>query len=170
MARVDGLDSVCRACKRAGRPRFQPKPPFPLSDLDIGYIAAMIDGEGHIRLRPHSGQMGAGVEVTNTHRGMLEWLRDTLGGTIQNHRAASVRHKQTWRWAAGPRLTLRILETVGHAMKIKRRHAELLLAFYSAIPAHREYGYSALTLETMSPEMRTLLNELRLLNRRGPPE
>lgn len=53
-------------------------------------------------------------------------------------------------------------------MIIKRRHAELLLAFYSAIPASREFGAAALTMETMSPEMRALVDELRLLNRRGP--
>jgi hypothetical protein len=51
---------------------------YNLTEAELAYIAGIIDGEGYIKLSSLTGKIG----ISNTHLGMLEWLKERLGGSI----------------------------------------------------------------------------------------
>lgn len=62
-----------------------------LSDLELGYIAGIIDGEGCISInKQHHKTTRVGLfsrtltlEVQNTNLSLLEWIQERLGGNIR---------------------------------------------------------------------------------------
>src|SRR3990167_10020767 len=104
MGRVDGLTAICRDCaKRRGAKYLKGtrrEPALILTDVEAAYIAGRVDGEGSIRLRQNGDQMSDEMNVTNTDRAVLDWLRERLGGHVVVHAKAGPRHRQSFRWIA----------------------------------------------------------------------
>lgn len=175
MAHADGLDSLCRGCRMAyGRETYGygsyrwSCPRLNLRPMELGYIAGMLDGEGHIRLRYSNGQWSLETAIANTHRPVLDWIKKRIGGVVVSKAVKNPRAKPCWAWRASVRLSLRLLQSVGPALKIKRRHAQLALLFYRKIPAYKVIHRGALP-EHPGGKLEALYLELKRLNRRGPP-
>lgn len=61
-----------------------------LSDVERGYIAGIIDGEGSI--------CSDRIKVANTDKQLLEWLQLKLGGCIHNKKTYRKNHAQSYTW------------------------------------------------------------------------
>jgi hypothetical protein len=89
-----------------GRPeRVRALAPSRVPVLDgerLGYIAALIDGEGSVKVQKadsRSGQQLACVEITQTDRRLTDWLLE-IGGRVklEPRRKKNPKHQDLWRW------------------------------------------------------------------------
>jgi len=105
-ARYNYCSRSCQAFARAAE-RGTVKP---LTPTEAAYIAALIDGEGHITLhdrrhnRPNSIRPSLYVGISGTHRPLHDWLSNTVGvGTAiavkrnQEHAVKSTKPCYIWR-------------------------------------------------------------------------
>jgi hypothetical protein len=75
----------------------------PLSAVDAAYIAGIVDGEGTITLsRKHAGEgRQLVISVSNTERGILEFVRERIGaGKITTKRTSRIHHAPGLPYAA----------------------------------------------------------------------
>lgn len=178
--RADGLSHICRICvcvrdkaRRRGEawhvPAKTESAPLVLSPGIAGYVAGLLDGEGTIRLTVVNGYLlSPEIHVSNTYLPVLEWLRETLGtGGIAVMHHSTERRRQTYRWIVKSRRALPVVATALPYLIIKHRHAEVILAFYAAVPEYKRQSPGALYLPLREP-LASLYAELRALNRRGP--
>lgn len=72
-----------------------------LNDFQIGYIAALIDGEGSICLiAQHANEHKAPViSVASTTKEIMEFMQTLLGGTIVQKKKYQEHHKDCWQWS-----------------------------------------------------------------------
>ena len=71
-----------------------------LTDLQIGYIAGIIDGEGSVcltRNAPNEHRSPA-LSVSSTTKEMLDYLKENLGGSISTAKKYKESHKDAWHW------------------------------------------------------------------------
>ncbi len=110
---------------RAARLRMSTDP------VDLSYLAAMIDGEGHIcRRAPERGRQAAyTVGISNLSTDLMDWLAQ-MGGTITQHPTSGV---YVWKTSAR-RDVQRLLRSVLPYLKIKTAKARAALAELDAAP------------------------------------
>ena len=101
--------------------------------IDWARMAAYIDGEGCIRIRPVStGRRNHALELslTNTDYRLLSWISTTFGGKV--YKAVGCKtttKKNVWRWQANPNESKAILEGCLPYFIVKREQAEIGIAF-----------------------------------------
>jgi hypothetical protein len=133
-----------------------------LSEAEKGYLAGIIDGEGHIGLSRRPGKHGAPiyhirVVIANTSMALHHWLEQRLPGAgyiMQDTRKKldarpnthSERWKTAYKWViAGNRVALVFLREMVPYLVIKRAQAELLASGYVHLSAaEREELYARL--------------------------
>jgi len=128
---------------------------IPSSDLPEvrAYCAGFFEGEGcvHIRAIRPTEERGNGklsrpsyrltVELANTDRPIIEWLRDTFGGTFQDRShtpsiVANPRRRAVFMWYKPAGDAQKFLMMLLPYLKIKQKQAELAIAFQSANQPH----------------------------------
>lgn len=174
MARADGLDHLCRTCRQRRQARYTKGTRVPTDFARIpaevlAYAAGFIDGEGSFRLFKGRGALVTSLSVSNTNLPVLTWLQEKFGGSIHNHRAATSIWKKCWVWRCSTLRTRGLAKALLPFLRVKRRHAELIIAFYAAIQAYKEQHPGGLQMENLKNPLRHIADELRALNRRGPP-
>ena len=112
------------------------------------------------------------LRVHNTHLGVLEWLIPRFGGRIfRGVTPKSSRHKQGYVWIATTRPALVLLGFIRSSLIIKSRHADIAIEFFAKMWAAkdeaRDNGLPVGHVD--NPTLLRLYEELRLLNRKGPP-
>ena len=140
-----------------------------LSDAEIGYLAGIIDGEGHISITRHRGPRPRGhryyalfsvqVAVTNTNPKVHEWLSERFVGTCHVHWRKKIdhaRHKPSFRWRTSAKVTREMLELTLPYLVIKREQALLALKFL------------VLRSERVPSARTELYEQMKVLNLRGP--
>jgi hypothetical protein len=118
-----------------------------LSPFDIGYIAGIIDGEGTITiLKNRDNRNRSGycyrqvVQVANTNRDVIEWLRQTTGlGYVAVCNGNNGRKFYAWRIHGKD--ASKLLPIILPCLKIKRKNAELLLEYQKIMRPHRQRRY-----------------------------
>ena len=166
--RPGGRQYACRTCVSNKSAVERWKPPA-LSDAEAGYIAGLIDGEGSISLL--NGRW-LQLRIYNSHLGMLNWVKATVGGIVcRGKTPPSAKHKQGYFWVLSMRRAVPFLGIVLRYLIIKRRHAEIAVAFYERIwrakDEARDDGRSVGS--TANDHVALELHaELKSLNRRGP--
>jgi hypothetical protein len=109
-----------------------------LTDFEIGYIAGIIDGEGSIgayrsvSILNNKEYINVVVQVSNTDLAMMEWLSSILGGKLYSFKCKGGR-KQAYKWSRSGTNVIPVLELVLPHLKIKKRQAELALAFAKTV-------------------------------------
>lgn len=106
-----------------------------ISETELAYAAGLIDGEGCIRiakLSPRScvkeGQYGLTVNCSNTHYGVLEWIKELFGGHITG-KPRSEKHSLCWCWMISGKRAADFLLLIEPYMKIKKREAQIAMMF-----------------------------------------
>lgn len=100
-----------------------------LTPIELGYVAGLLDGEGCITASvTRQRYTTLCLCITNTHRGVIDWLHGKLGGgTIQ---VTENRNKPCFRWTLGNGQAIKeFLRVIAPHLKIKQRQAEIALSW-----------------------------------------
>jgi hypothetical protein len=107
-------------------------------DIDLAYIAGLIDGEGTITLcrTQRNGFRYPVLSATNCSRTLLEFLKSKCGGHISHARLKiAKKHSPAWKWElrsdGALKMIARLLPFLKEPVKIRR--AEFLLCKYKAV-------------------------------------
>lgn len=105
-----------------------------LQESDWSYAAGYIDGEGCLAIRKQTrGRWPwycARLSVSNTHRESLEFVTSIIGGTVRERNLLECNLKPLFNFEIVARgLLLRCLPKLLPFLRIKHRHAELMLRF-----------------------------------------
>lgn len=92
-----------------------------LSISDKAYIAGIIDGEGHIEPKFQR------IQVSNTDKNMLNWLKKKLGGTICKKKGNGKKHKPAWIWTLTTNSTRGLLLAIMPYLIVKKKDAQNLI-------------------------------------------
>jgi len=161
--------------------RESKKPPDHISlltELELAYIAGLVDGEGsiHASVSRAKGTYYPYLCITMTHRGVIDWLASKTGNKAI-YVAPPEKHKLARRPAYSCRLQGRRVQLLCDRLlpylKVKHLHAEILLQW----PCDARSGTGVTIDQTnVNPIRERLAAELRKLNgyrynkRLGQPE
>lgn len=167
---------ACRKCISTAMRVERPQPPV-VSEKDLGYFAALIDGEGSVCItsvldrRRVTRYWVLQLRIYNSYLPVLEWLIPRFGGKIFTVKARTPKHKEGYAWIATTRYALVLLEFVHSTLIIKRRHAEIALEFFARMWAIKDEDRdNGIRIAHVRDEtLLRLFEELKTLNRRGPP-
>lgn len=128
-SRTSYCSRSCQAYAAAGK--CEPKILLP---TDAAYLAAIIDGEGCVRLndrretRPGASRPSVSVTVANTYLPLMEWLTKTTGvGHIHKIKSNELAKKQGFVWQLASRSAVLVLQQVIPYMLEKRERAILAI-------------------------------------------
>lgn len=124
---------------------------------DLAYMAGIVDGEGSIVLtrKYRNGMPIPVLAVDSTDPELLDWIKETFGGSIKTKKKYAAHHRQAYTWTLTRRQALGLLEKLLPFLKLHRKRArvELLLECYlAATPRNGKYTAHHLALHD---EMRT---------------
>lgn len=142
---------IAKFCSNGCRGASQQIPlKIPALVEDLIYLAGIVDGEGTITLM--SSSFVPRILVANSHAGLMQWLHATYGGSLYNPRATrKPNHKPIITWGVGVVQAITLCRLLHPYLKIKRRQAEIVIAWGTA----------------NSEQRLGLFSELRTLNKRG---
>lgn len=110
--------------------------------MDDSYVAGMVDADGSIiisKVRPHGHEVSPSyrlsVQVTNTHKSMLEMLKKKFGGSICNKPltvGSFFTRKSHYNWSVGSKKAVELLKKIQPYLIVKREQAELGIEFWAA--------------------------------------
>jgi hypothetical protein len=143
-----------------------------LSDIDLAYLAGIIDGEGTISVgygrSPHSRNptLTCRLSVGNTSRELIGWL-ETFGGRAYLGRTKMANAKPYWTWVLLGRPAMDLVARIAPYLRIKRAQAALA-ANVEALLLPRN-GSNALRVITpdLLARREALVAEFRRLNAKG---
>jgi hypothetical protein len=99
-----------------------------MTDIDIGYFAGFLDGEGTINvLIDSNANVTIQVWLVNTCRAPLDRALELFGGTLKDYPAKKVNCKPMHKWWIIGRNALPFLEAVQPYLLIKREQVRLAL-------------------------------------------
>jgi len=160
-------DRACYQRKKAIRNAEKPPDPITLlTDIELAYIAGLVDGEGsiHATRKETKGTYYPFLCITMTHQGVVEWLAEKVGNKAV-YVAAPERHKLARKPAYSFRLQGRraklLCQGLMPYLKVKYYHANILLRW----PCDVRIGPGITIDQTgIIPIRENLAAELRKLN------
>jgi hypothetical protein len=103
----------------------------------IAYLAGIIDGEGSIYIGNFSSNPKTGtlhyqtnMEVTNTDKGLVDWLIKNFGGRVNIYTAKQTpknSRKAVYRWIASGELLTHLCHLLLPYVIIKKRQCEIMI-------------------------------------------
>lgn len=118
-----------------------------MTDLEKGYIAGLIDGEGTITLlkeKADSKFRYPCIEMSSTTLEMLKKLQEVVqGGNISNQKTYKSNYKQSWHYKIRGDKAIALLEEVkSYLLEPKKRYrAELICSTYKSVtPRNGKYS------------------------------
>ena len=101
------------------------------TDLDIAYLAGMLDGDGSIdlRLKKGAGTLQLRAQVYNTDQNLMEWLQLTFGGNLHQVSRENIGHhwRAEWTWYNGGQPAVDILKLVEPYLIVKKVRAGIAI-------------------------------------------
>jgi len=143
-----------------------------LSEAEKGYLAGLIDGEGTISIGKKNNKTGRlgftltpSVSIANTNEGLIRYCQSLIGGCVYKGKRRKPNHhaKFTLRVHRHTEI-MKILEQVYPYLRIKKKHAELLMEYCKSRIKKRRY-ISSVTVPYDENELR-IHEEIRKLNER----
>ena len=118
-----------------------------MTDLDKGYIAGLIDGEGTISLlkdRAEAKFRYPCIEMSSTTLEMLEKLKEIAdGGTISKQKVYNIKYKQSWHYKLRGDKAINLLNEIKDYLlePKKKARAELICSTYKMVtPRNGKYS------------------------------
>jgi hypothetical protein len=113
-----------------GRRLRSPSLHLPTSEAQLGYIAALVDGEGYIRIFEDAIRRRVMVRIANTDRPLIEWLAQFGGRTYWHERPAKLHHKADGTWVVAQAIdAYHLLIAIEPYMIVKRAKAQEAIAY-----------------------------------------
>ena len=146
-------------------------PKIILSDVERGYLAGLIDGEGTIRVRRALKKWYAPfIQITNTNKAMMDWLEKVLISKGIGHLYSEKRSQK--KYVENPQYRTKhvcniasvqgvkqVLEQTIDILTTKKKQAVLVMEFIKMKEEKADYGILAREQE--------IFEELKRLNARG---
>lgn len=135
------------------------------------YAAGFFDGEGCVRIdrgrNPHNGRRyyALHVIVVNTYLPVLQELRERYGGVVKPRQRAKSHWKPSFQWRVCSKDALVFLRDVLPHLRVKRREAEIAIAFQEGMKKHGN-RFSVTPPEVVS-DRAAMCEELATLKRRS---
>lgn len=126
-----------------------------VADVDIGWTAGILDGEGHLRIA-RGPNYGVRVVVSNTDLKMLRRLVTLWGGHISPSKHNMPNAREVWQWNLHGKNVAEMLAVVAPHLVTKAEQARLLLEMLSLWHKRNVTG-----------EREALYAKIAPLNRRG---
>ena len=141
-----------------------------IKDVDLGYLAGMIDGEGSFRIdkidrrraKIYDYYVGISYEPTvrvyNGNRGCLERLKNIVGGgKILSREPRGRNHSKSYWFIMSPNILRQILPVLKDYLTIKKDHCELVIKFLSLTKNKNDKNYKRTRiLEVMRLELKNM--------------
>lgn len=83
-----------------------------MTDLEKGYLAAIIDGEGTVTLTKGSSFRYPTIEISSTTLEIVEYLKDHFGGVISRKNERNPKWKQAYVWKVERRKAIALLKEI----------------------------------------------------------
>lgn len=114
-----------------------------MTQLEIGYLAGIIDGEGTITLTKDKEFRFPTIAVASCTLGILEEIKRICdGGVITSKKTYKVNHSPSWAWKIERWRAIAVLEEITPYLKEpkKKARAELILRDYTRLtPRNGKY-------------------------------
>ena len=155
-----------------------------MSKTTAAYMAGIVDGEGTITIikcwnkKNQKSYFGVYLNISNTNKNLINWLKKSFGGYIYKIKVPNP--KPNWndiyRWQIYRQSNLiKILEKIKPYLKIKKRHAEIVLEFIKLFDSkfflYERYKNGQIKKRIVDNEIEKkrdiLYQELKKLNFRG---
>jgi hypothetical protein len=139
-----------------------------LTEIQLGYLCAMFDGEGHIgisRFYKRNYIYSPNISITNTFKPVLEHLKSftKLGKIILVSEVD--KRKDCYRWVLNKYDQLQLLSILVEYLPVKYKQAEIVTEYYETIKGS---GFKT-NIKTLA--LREILyEEIKELNKIGPKE
>ena len=112
-----------------------------IGEVDLAYIAGLIDGEGSIqykqymRKRKHNPKAyptwSIRIEIAMTDRSVLVWLNEILGVGTVNPRKVKPGKKKQWRWRCSHRQAYFVAKLIWPYVHVKLPAIQKIIEHYS---------------------------------------
>lgn len=138
-----------------------------LSEVERGYLAGIVDGEGTINFGLQQGRAHRKgswyLQVSSTEPALVEWLASRLGGKVSTFPSPTKPRnwKPLYRWQVNGKQAVVICHEIGPLLVIKKAQAQLLVESYQLRRTSRGVDDVA---DRAREEMH---DRFRELNRRG---
>ena len=134
-----------------------------MDEVEKAYLAGIIDGEGTVTLMKHHKNETPTpyVSVANNNLGLLQWIKNRIGGTICSKKKRLPHHNDSYAWSVRQDRAIRLLNEIKSYLIIKRPQADLITEQYKLV-THRAGKY---TVKMLNGKMK-LVAEIRKLNQR----
>lgn len=118
--------------------------------VQAAYLAGIIDGEGSICISKSIGKGGRStvyqpiIGVSNTAKGLIDWLHDTFGGTRTEYTPKQTpknARKHVWRWQVTGEDITYILKLIHPFSTIKIDEIEIMLEMRATYVNRSEKGH-----------------------------
>lgn len=117
-----------------------------ISELDWARLAAFIDGEGCITISARGGHLHhkknqhMKVFIANTDMRLMNWLRNTFGGTVNGKRRQDrERHKPCYVWTVCSEIAWLVLLCCEPYFIVKRDQSKVALKFQRTMTRKRKW-------------------------------
>jgi hypothetical protein len=139
------------------------KPSYLLSDLDLGYIAGFVDGEGCFRFHYDKGSSyRPEIVIVNTNKEVLKWIKNKIGGRLDSEKRYNNKWKALHRLVVGSiKNVYFLLKKLEPHLKVKRKQANLMLKFCELRLNCNSHG------EPYTERELQIINEMKALNKKG---
>lgn len=136
------------------------------NELDLAYIAGLVDGEGCITAfrRKDSRSTRVSFSIAMCSRELLEWASAVFGGRVhEKNQSINKFHNwdQCYVWIASDKAALEILKIIAPYLKLKKTQAELAIQLAELKAAGRPH-YPA-----DYPKQLEIVDNIQALNKKG---
>lgn len=130
-----------------------------LCDIDVAYIAGLIDGEGSITIARDRRQFYAPrITITNTNPYLLKWLKLKLGSEGSFFEKKS--RGRAWEWRIQGYGVLPAIQRLNPFLVIKKAQAQIAINFIRERKKMSDWEFHC------TPKMEKLYKTIKILNRR----
>lgn len=136
-----------------------------LIDIPAAYAAALIDGEGCIRIIKYPGNITykTVVEVKMCEPEAIQFVFNYFGGKIAFRKSNNPKHRGNYDWMVHGKNACIFLTRIYPHLQIKKRHAELAILCGGTA----EYSHAGYVPDDVLDYRERCFQELRKLNERG---
>jgi hypothetical protein len=147
------------------------------SQIELAYVAGLIDGEGCIGIQKSQVTSGTyyniaiDVGMANKAKRLLTSLAKKHGGKVTHRRKKTHKWDATSSWRIFGEDAARLLTAICPLLRLKRNQAIVALQLMELVlRAPRQPNGNARWSDGMREQAAKLKTEMHLLNRRGPPQ
>ena|ERR1700761_7326465 len=87
---------------------------------NLSYLAGLVDGEGHVAFSSSGkGKRRFVIEIKMTSENVIDWLKETFGGSKFFRPSSNPKWQHQWRWRIQGQEAMNLYELIKPILKIK---------------------------------------------------